>query len=88
MQHLARELGYARKVAALKPCSINNTLRRYAPSSFKTMSQFDGSREALLQSGQQVHRTVSRAWTDFADFALRDNVLEVAVGLMYSLRPS
>jgi hypothetical protein len=27
----------------------------------------------------------ARAWDNFANFALRDNVLEVAVGLMYGI---
>jgi len=46
------------------------------------MSQLDGSREALLHAGQDARQRVARVWNDFTDFALRDNVLEVAVGLM------
>ena len=42
-----------------------------------------GSRESLLHAGQQVSRKISRVWDNFTEFALRDNVLEVAVGLMY-----
>lgn len=45
-------------------------------------SDEDGSRESLLNAGQQVRRKIGRVWDNFTDFALRDNVLEVAVGLM------
>lgn len=38
--------------------------------------------EALLQAGHEAGRRVKRTWDGFVDFALRDNVLEVAVGLM------
>lgn len=36
----------------------------------------------LLPSRQESNRAIRRAWSDFCDFALRDNVLEVAVGLI------
>lgn len=42
----------------------------------------DGTRESLLHAGEQVERRVKHAWAGFTDFALRDNVLEVATGLM------
>lgn len=45
-------------------------------------SQLDGSREALLHAGEDVRRRVTRFWDNFSDFAVRDNVLEVATGLM------
>jgi large conductance mechanosensitive channel len=44
------------------------------------MPRLDDSRESLLHDAQQH---VKRAWDGFCDFALRDNVLEVALGLMY-----
>lgn len=36
----------------------------------------------LLPSTQDLKQGASRTWADFRDFALRDNVLEVAVGLV------
>lgn len=36
----------------------------------------------LLPTREDIRRGASRAWNDFCDFALRDNVLEVAVGLV------
>lgn len=42
----------------------------------------DDAREALLRTEQTFVRKVNSAWSGFIDFALRDNVLEVAVGLM------
>ena len=47
------------------------------------MPQLDDSREALLHAGEDAQKTVKRAWDGFTDFTLRDNVLEVAVGLVY-----
>lgn len=37
----------------------------------------------LLETESNVRRRVKSVWSGFTDFALRDNVLEVAVGLMY-----
>lgn len=37
----------------------------------------------LRDAEQGVRRHTARAWDSFTNFALRDNVLEVAVGLMY-----
>ncbi len=42
----------------------------------------DDGRELLLAAGREVHTRTSRIWHGFSDFALQDNVLEVAVGLM------
>jgi len=42
----------------------------------------DDTREALLSGPKSVINTARSVWTGFQDFALRDNVLEVAVGLM------
>ena len=47
------------------------------------MPHLDDTREALLDAGENAQKRVHRAWEGFQDFALRDNVLEVAVGLMY-----
>lgn len=49
------------------------------------MPRLDDSTEALLESGE---RRAKRVWEDFTEFALRDNVLEVAVGLMYAFPPT
>ena len=46
------------------------------------MPRLDDSGEALLHAGQDASKRARKAWDGFADFALRDNVLEVAVGLM------
>ena len=37
----------------------------------------------LPTSSSSLQKRASRFWTGFSDFALQDNVLEVAVGLMY-----
>ncbi|KAF8198459.1 ion channel [Pholiota molesta] len=46
----------------------------------------DDTRRALLQDAESdvghIRRTVKSAWSGFIDFALRDNVLEVATGLV------
>ena len=47
------------------------------------MPQLDDASDRLLHEGQKVKTRASRLWNGFADFALQDNVLEVAVGLMY-----
>ena len=36
----------------------------------------------LLQAGHKAKTRARRFWNGFSDFALQDNVLEVAVGLM------
>ncbi|EIN11047.1 ion channel [Punctularia strigosozonata HHB-11173 SS5] len=42
----------------------------------------EDGRQALLNAGHTVGARVKRTWEGFKDFALRDNVLEVAVGLI------
>ncbi|KAF8157211.1 ion channel [Crassisporium funariophilum] len=42
----------------------------------------DDTREAFLHTESNIKRRVQTAWTGFIQFALRDNVLEVAVGLI------
>jgi hypothetical protein len=49
------------------------------------MVELDDAGEALLQAEQQAEKRAKRFWSGFSDFALQDNVLEVAVGLMYVL---
>ena len=51
------------------------------------MPQLDDSGEALLNAGRSAHNRAKEAWEGLSDFALRDNVLEIAVGLMYGLIP-
>ncbi|EPT04411.1 hypothetical protein FOMPIDRAFT_1113798 [Fomitopsis schrenkii] len=43
---------------------------------------WDSSQQHLLRGEQVVANRLKSAWAGFTDFALRDNVLEVAVGLM------
>lgn len=47
------------------------------------MPSMDETREPFLHAGQEVPRRVKKLWKGFIDFAVQDNVLEVAVGLMY-----
>ncbi|KAI0667629.1 ion channel [Trametes maxima] len=44
--------------------------------------RWDDARQGLLESGGSVVRKAQSVWSGFIDFAARDNVLEVAVGLM------
>jgi len=44
--------------------------------------RLEDSQELLSQGGGVVIGGAKRMWHGFADFALQDNVLEVAVGLM------
>lgn len=50
------------------------------------MRGLDDSTEAILRVGQRVGQSagnrVKHAWESFVNFAARDNVLEVALGLM------
>ncbi|KIM37983.1 hypothetical protein M413DRAFT_20107 [Hebeloma cylindrosporum] len=46
-----------------------------------TDSEWD-AREALIHTNATINRKIRSAWSGFLDFALRDNVLEVAVGLI------
>ena len=49
------------------------------------MRGLDESTDALLRTGQKAQEQVRHAWDGFVNFAARDNVLEVALGLMYAL---
>lgn len=46
------------------------------------MPRLDESEELLVNVSQDVGRRAKNLWQGFKDFALQDNVLEVAVGLM------
>lgn len=51
-------------------------------NSFLTMRGLDDSTEVILRVGQSAGQRVRHAWEGFVNFAARDNVLEVALGLM------
>jgi len=52
------------------------------------MPRLDENTQEYLQDAERgVRRHTSWAWDSFSNFALRDNVLEVAVGLMYLHHP-
>ncbi|KAL3481346.1 large-conductance mechanosensitive channel [Aspergillus californicus] len=46
------------------------------------MRGLDESTEAIIRVGHDTKERVHRAWEGFIDFAARDNVLEVALGLI------
>jgi hypothetical protein len=49
------------------------------------MPRLDENTQGYLHDAEHgVRQGTSRAWDSFSNFALRDNVLEVAVGLMYT----
>ncbi|EAT89986.2 hypothetical protein SNOG_03255 [Parastagonospora nodorum SN15] len=51
-----------------------------------TMPRLDENTQEYLQDAERgVRRHTSWAWDSFSNFALRDNVLEVAVGLIRNL---
>jgi large conductance mechanosensitive channel len=53
------------------------------------MPRLDENTQEFLEDAERgVRQGTSRAWDSFSDFALRDNVLEVAVGLIVRLVPS
>jgi large conductance mechanosensitive channel len=43
----------------------------------------ENTQQTLRDAEQGIKRRTAGAWDSFSNFALRDNVLEVAVGLMY-----
>lgn len=46
------------------------------------MRGLDESTDAILRVGQSAGEQVRHGWQAFVNFAARDNVLEVALGLM------
>lgn len=69
-------------------CSFTNCSTAGKPQRFCkdiTMPRLDENTQDYLQDAERgVRQSTTRAWDSFSDFALRDNVLEVAVGLMYA----
>lgn len=49
------------------------------------MRGLDESTDVFLRTGQKAQEQVRHAWDGFINFAARDNVLEVALGLMLVL---
>jgi large conductance mechanosensitive channel len=47
------------------------------------MRGLEDGRDALLVISSDATDRLRHAWGGFVDFAMRDNVLEVAIGLMY-----
>ena len=47
------------------------------------MPQLGDASDRLLHQGRKIGSSAGRFWSGFKDFALQDNVLEVAVGLMW-----
>lgn len=47
--------------------------------------RLEDSREIFNDAGEIVHKGARRLWDGFSDFALQENVIGVAVGLMYVL---
>lgn len=47
------------------------------------MPRLDSTTSQYLDDAEHgIRHSTTRAWSSFSNFALRDNVLEVAVGLM------
>ncbi|KAI4196915.1 MAG: hypothetical protein LQ350_006228 [Teloschistes chrysophthalmus] len=46
------------------------------------MPRLEDVEQSLLSTGSNLKERTRNAWDSFSDFALRDNVLEVAVGLI------
>ena len=55
---------------------------RFTVSRTPNMRGLDDSADVFLRTGQKAQKHVRRAWEGFINFAARDNVLEVALGLM------
>lgn len=48
------------------------------------MPRLDGAQERLYHGSQEAGHRVASAWEGFTDWVFSDNVLEVAIGLMYA----
>jgi large conductance mechanosensitive channel len=46
--------------------------------------RLEDSREIFNDAGEVVQKSAKRLWEGFSDFALQENVIGVAVGLMYA----
>lgn len=49
------------------------------------MRGLDDSTDVLIRVGQSAGEQVKHGWDAFVNFAARDNVLEVALGLMFDV---
>lgn len=47
------------------------------------MPRLDGAQESLYHGSQEAAHRARSAWEGFTDWVFSDNVLEVAIGLMY-----
>lgn len=54
------------------------------PGRFPDEESASGESESLLGRG---HKRVKRFWDGFVDFAFQDDILKIAVGLMYEICP-
>jgi large conductance mechanosensitive channel len=45
--------------------------------------RLEDSREIINDAGEAVQKSARKLWVGFSDFALQENVIGVAVGLMY-----
>lgn len=52
------------------------------------MPQLNDHTIAFLRLGHGARTQLRHAWDGFINFAARDNVLEVALGLMYQFAPT
>jgi hypothetical protein len=62
--------------------TLTTALHDSTPHISLAMPDHEDGRQRLLDGGNLVVSRVKSVWTGFVDFACRDNVLEVAVGLM------
>lgn len=65
-----------------KPLQVPSLFRSCVADSFFTMRGLDDSTEVILRVGQSAGERMRHGWEAFVNFAARDNVLEVALGLM------
>jgi len=65
------------------PLLPETSITSYTLHKYASMPRLDENTENLLRDTERgVRSKTSGAWDSFSNFALRDNVLEVAVGLM------
>lgn len=76
------EIKIERIAGSLTSTHPHCVLLKAADITKSTMPRLDEQTSSLLYGAE---RHVRRVWNGFVDFALRENVLEVALGLMYCL---
>ncbi|RMZ73622.1 large-conductance mechanosensitive channel [Pyrenophora seminiperda CCB06] len=65
------------------PNSLHLRSSQHPKRKAKAMPRLDEHTQQTLRDAEQgIRRTTATAWDSFSNFALRDNVLEVAVGLI------